>query len=281
MPGFEPIEGPQVTPGRRGLLDQITTPDLGGVPWLAGLATIPEPCGVATPQALDYCSAVAGNLPELTGQASDEWAPFVVFGYDQCSAMGGVPTAEIVARARRNLLATESYQAEQQYGTNAAGISGYPSLAGGGAAVATLVTTAATAPGPALAALEGELSVCLHGQRGMIHATPRVVALWEAANMLHREGNLLLTVNDHIVVAGSGYPGNTPADAAPAAGSSYAYATEMVFGVRGEIQAFGDQPEQVDLVTQANTIRAYVYRPVILWQSECCRLAAQVNIALA
>lgn len=268
-----PIEGPQATPGRRGLLEQATQPPLD-VRWLTGVVPLPDACASATPQGIDYCSTSAGNLPELAMPSQVPWAPFLVFGYDVCSTMGGRPDDERVARARRNLAATASHQAEQQYGTNAAAITDYPHLSDG---TATEVTTAAAAPGWALAALDGALSRCLRGQRGMIHAAPEVVALWEQTSGLHREGTTLLTTNDHIVVSGSGYPGNDPDDAAPAAGSSWAYGTDLVYAARGPVQVLGDEAGRFNPAT--NEIRAYVYQAVLLWQAKCCRLAAQVDVS--
>lgn len=71
------------------------------------------------------------------------------------------------------------------------------------------------------------------GGQGMIHVQAQT-----APNLLgaRRVGNLLLDIFDNIIVPGVGYPGTGPGNAAPAAGTAWMYATDLVM-VRAEEEA--------------------------------------------
>jgi hypothetical protein len=79
------------------------------------------------------------------------------------------------------------------------------------------------------------------------------------------EGQFLVTANDNIVVAGSGYAGL----------DDFAYGTGPVFQIRGQATPEGDAVEQTDRVQ--NTITTWVTQPSLVYVSPCCKVAAQVT----
>lgn len=282
--GRQPITGPAPQAGRRGLLNAaLNAPTLGGADWQHGVTFEPEACDALDPIPVGCWSDVADapSKDALSGEGLVTFDPFVVLGVDECSVMDRGRDRE--GRARRNLTATESWQVERQVFDGAATTQldvaeqDSPWLTQDGGS--TTVTTSATAPAHALAALERELAECLHGQRGMIHATADVVTLWHHGGNLRIEGNLLLTALDTIVVAGSGYSGAAPGGAAAAAGSSWAYGTGLVYYRQGEIVPVGDEASRVD--RSVNTHRTIVEREVLAVWAPCCVLAAQVDITAA
>ena len=63
------------------------------------------------------------------------------------------------------------------------------------------------------------------GGQGMIHLIPRVVP---SLLVVRRVGKLMLDLFDNIVVPDPGYTGNGPGTAAPASGTTWIYATDIV-----------------------------------------------------
>jgi hypothetical protein len=82
-------------------------------------------------------------------------------------------------------------------------------------------------PVDALKILIGFISPCGCGTRKVIHASPRVVAEWMDGTfpLIERRGRALYTFEDHIVVAGAGYPGTGPGGVDLPGDSEYVYAT--------------------------------------------------------
>lgn len=126
----------------------------------------------------------------------------------------------------------------------------------------------------ALGALEQQLATCLNGQ-GVIHV-PQALAP-DMALLVNKVGNRLMTPNGNIVSIGAGYPGTSPAGAAPAAGTAWMYATGPVFAYRGEASARmydGAAPVARDV----NTVKAIIER-TYLFGFGCCLAAQLVNTA--
>jgi hypothetical protein len=182
--------------------------------------------------------------------------------------MGGYDRPERERRARAVLTATASHQAEAELAQGVASSQGgvpNPILTSSDGWIDVIdATTGPEPPAYALSALEQSMALCLHGQRGTIHATPAVVALWDAENLLHAEGQLLVTANDNVVVAGSGYAGLT----------SFVYGTGPMFQIRGQATPEGDAVEQTDRAQ--NTITTWVTQPSLVYVSPCCKVAAEV-----
>lgn len=274
-----PINAPQPVAGRRGLL-RAAVP-LMGVPagWQNGVTFDPESCTVVGPIDVNcWADDFTKTPPDLPGIVA--FRPYAALGGDVCSTMAA-SGRDRRGRAERNLTATESWQVEREVFDGVISATRddvdhvNPFLTDGNADAAT---SAPTPPKYALAAMERALADCLHGQRGMIHATPDVVSLWDADGLVRVEGELLLTVHDTIVVPGTGYSGDDPDGDTATAGSSWAYGTPVMYLLQASIETVGgdDQPGRVD--RSVNTETYLVERvQVVLW-NPCCLVAAEVDV---
>lgn len=132
-------------------------------------------------------------------------------------------------RLVRAFRARESYAVEQELATGGA-LTGDPNPAFGDSDMDTLAAGAAVSPGVALSYLEE--AIAASGSRGIIHATPAVVAAWQAipfGDTDELDNTVLQTANGNYVVSGAGYVGVTPTgEAQPADGESWAFATGLV-----------------------------------------------------
>lgn len=277
---------PTAVPGRRGLL--AVTVALaqsvlaeGGQPeaerWVNGFTAVPDSCDSADPIGIGCVDSPVDKLPVDNADNVDVH-PFLTLGSDTCSTMDR--GRDWLGRATRNLLATESWQAEAELFDGAAskgpGVTPNPFFTDGATATDATAVGGAMAAIRALARLEGALAACLHGQRGMIHATPELVSQWDAGGALRVEGSTVLTVLDTIVVAGSGYSGNDPDGTPATAGTTWAYGTPLIYGLQGSVRPVGDQPQSTDRAQ--NTITRIVERPNALVFATCCVLAVHASL---
>lgn len=163
------------------------------------------------------------DAPSVTPGA---FTPFGIWAGERCSTRS--PAADTEARARRNLdrLSTKLVEHEFWAGTQAQD-SGWDNH------YLTedpddILSGDATGPVTALAELEVAIGNLIAGP-AMIHVAPSLATLWFHHGLLRREGRLLLTALDTIVVPGSGYPGTADGNnpSAPAE-TSWAYATPLV-----------------------------------------------------
>lgn len=282
-----PFPAPQNRAGRRGLLASAV--DLTGLlppevaqdeRWAGGFEFDPESCDTAELVAV-HCAPpgddkTAGDNPGLRS-----YDPFVVVGSDTCTTMNR--GRDRVGRATRLLLATQSDQVEAEFwdGTLARA-EGLPNGYLADPAAVT-VLDAPDGAARALADLEQGLAECLHGQRGMIHATPTTVTIWAALGLLRFEGPAILTALDTIVVAGSGYSGSGPvAGSAPAppadlSVAAFAYGTGVVYTLLGAVVPAdeGDVVSRVDRSVNDETV--FVERPVAAFWDGCCLLGVEVD----
>lgn len=276
------VEAPQLTPGRRGLLAAAVPVDNGDGRWVNGFAFDPETCDQATGIPI-FCDPPGAEKVAGDNEAIVEYDPWAVLGWDSCSTMQRGRDRE--GRARRHLLATEGDQIEAELWDGAVALSeGLPNAYLASPAATDLGTAGAVA---ALAELEQALGDCLHGRRGMIHATLTTATIWQSLGLLRTESGLLLTALDTIVVAGSGYSGSAPGpggtgpdpdDPIPPddlTAAAFAYATSMIHVRRGEIAVVGDQTSQINRATNDQTV--FVERPVAAYWDGCCHFGIEVD----
>lgn len=229
------VAAPPAVPPTVGLLISARVFEAGrnmpvGDRWESGYAYLPEGC--ASGGVIDPCEGGTKDIAANPDQVVAD--PFAVWAGDECSTFGFI-AGDAEGRARRQLLATRQFQIEQELwrGDLARDVAGTERKHLAHPDSDVLSEAGALDPIPALACLEEGLAKAARGQRGMIHATRQVAALWHQSGMLRREGNLVLTINDTIVVAGAGYDGSGPgadADADPVAPgvTQWAYATTLV-----------------------------------------------------
>lgn len=282
-----PVDGPQAQPGRRGLL-QAAVPANLPTGWENGFSFDADSCDVAGPQPIE-CGPLTPAKNVVANAGIVDYNPFLTFGVDRCSTMDNGRDRE--GRARRNLIATESWQIEREFFDGVAtkahneangspgDIALNPYLTDGETASAAWMGSLPTTL--ALARLERALIDCLHGQRGMIHATPDVVTMWQSGGALRVEGNTLLTVLDTIVVPGSGYSGNGPDGTNDGPDVSWAYGTGLVYLQQGQIiDAHADFP-QARVDRDVNTTTWRFERINALLFATCCVIGVAVDMTVA
>jgi hypothetical protein len=203
---------------------------------------------------------VGGNVSSINRGAT----PFTVYAEFDCSPIG-LDASGDRATAESALAKLESYAVERAFWTGQAGSQSvvWPHLA----ANAQFLDTNQIV----LQNVESQLSAC-YGGRGVIHIPRLALPTFVAWQLVHDEGGQLYTTAGNLVVPGGGYPGTSPAGAAPAAGQSWIYATGAVFGYRSDV-VIRRMPENFDRIE--NTVRAIAYRTYVIGY-ECCLIAAQI-----
>lgn len=248
--------------------------------WENGVTFTPDACG--TGGIVDPC-VTSAKAPDAL-PAAVEFEPFGVWTGVTCSTFG-FQARDYQGQARRQLAAFQSRYIEREFWRgDQARTSAWPNR------YLThldndVLTAGATTPRQALACLEQALFECGFGQRGVIHATPQVVTEWAAENLVRREGGIILTVLDTIVVAGSGYDGSGPqvaaggAPVAAADGSVWAYATGMVEVRLSDVEVLTPSlREATD--RSANTVTVIAERLAAVTFDQCCHFAAEMDLTV-
>lgn len=273
------VEGPRREPLPYGLFSVVDLPNPertnwqgDGIQWegiscapASGLQIVCEPGEDTIGFPKDFFSLM--NV----GQA----APFVVYGSSLC-----LPTRleEGQDQATQHLLTREEARAEQAFWTGDLG--NYPSLEHPNpedqAEVAVTLGGGIVTPEVAIALLEDWIATN-YGSLGVIHVTRGAATILVAESVVDSKNGRLYTELGTPVVAGAGYPGTSPAGAAPAAGTTWAYASPAIFGYRSEV--FPASERLGDLLDRdTNNFYAVAERTYILGFDDCG--TAAVNFAL-
>lgn len=280
---LQPIPAPLAEPPRPG--SGALLPTLGRLVTevtedrQVGFAVNPENCGASGVEALDPCAVVATRTISENAEMVQAWA-FNAWAGDKCAPweLG----RDWRGRARRQLAASLSYQvaAELWTGASAAAMSApNRSLA---SVDSDVLTAGATSPTDALAVLEYGLGDCMHGARGVIHATRHAATYWAQLGLLRREGNQLLTFLDTIVVADAGYDGSGPDGQAAQDGSQWAYATGIPIVRLGPERTIPDGDDVGAALNRSTNLIEYraERRAAVGWDG-CCHLAAELDLGWA
>lgn len=241
-----------------------------------GFAFDPESCGVSGTLDGDSCgSGATKSIPD--GRDNVEAWPFGVWSGDKCAPFQ--LTRDWRDRAIRQLDASISYQVARELWTgDEAQAMGAPnrylaSIDG------DVLTERPTSPTDALAVLEQGLGDCAHGARGVIHATRHTATYWEALNLLRREGNMLLTALDTIVIADAGYDGSGQYGEDATDGSQWAYATGMPIVRVGPVFTIPDEGDMAAATNRAtNLVEWRAERKAAVSWDGCCHLAAELDL---
>ncbi|NUS83659.1 MAG: hypothetical protein HOY75_13165 [Streptomyces sp.] len=277
------------TPLSGGLWDNVQTPAPDSVHWQQGVTWLERcPAGDTT---YDECLAVTGTgsppePPEKTPNVDQTYrgaTPFTVIAEFECTPIG-LGDAQTVAQDA--LVRIEQHQLENAFWTGLAADQSvvFPHLGADAEVVdgevvlqpvATPVVTGADVAA-ALGALERELADCYKGQ-GLIHVPREALPTLAAWNLARPDDRgRLVTPNGNLIVAGSGYPGTGPDGTAPAAGSTWIYATGAAFGYRSNVY-FTQVRESLDRTS--NTLRMQAERTYLIG-FECCLLAAHIALGV-
>lgn len=296
------VDGPSFTPLPYGLWDAVQKPDASDPHWQNGI-TWWDRCPTGD-TLYEECIAVTGTGGSPTAQASMASnitqqnrgaTPFACYVEFDCSPVG---LADAQGLADEALTKVSGWQLEKAFWTGVAGktktgnvaqTTVFPHLA----ATATLTdpndssivlqpTTNTSVTGSSttdvadgLGQLQGALATCYHGT-GVIHvptvALPTLVA-WDLVE--DRDGGLYTHIGNRVVV-GQGYPGTSPWGAAPAAGSTWIYATGAVFGYTAPVEV-GSLNELFD---RSENTHHMIAQQVYVLGFECCLFATQIALGV-
>lgn len=232
------------------------------------------------------------------------WDPFVVVASDRRSTFG-LPDVDLETRAQRalrGLMAHESWECESEFWAGNAvstnfHLSASPSsLTSSPHRTVNPWTNPTAAPGTtlgtavglraSLAALDQAIAESDAGV-GMIHATPYLVQCWMSVYPFIRDsGGRIFTVNGNIMVPGYGYPGTGPDTGAvqtrtTGGGQQWAYATEMVYKLRGDAQTYPwDFRQGAPSVNVNNVIEVRAERSWALVTNRLLRSAVLVDTTI-
>ncbi|MBP5870841.1 hypothetical protein [Streptomyces scabiei] len=271
-----------------GLWDSIQTPSPDSVHWQNGVTWEDRcPTGDTT---YDECLAVTGTgappAPAAkTVNATEESrgaTPFTVYARFDCSPVG-LGDAQTVAQDA--LARVEQLQVEEAFWTGVAGgqAVAFPHLAADAevldgdvilqTAASPVVTGADVAH--ALGELEQELAECYAGQ-GLIHVPRSALATLAAWNLVEERDGALFTPGGNRIVAGGGYTGIGPNGEAPAAGTTWIYATGAAWGYRSNVY-FSQVRDSLN--RSSNTLQMLAERNYLIG-FECCLLAAHIVLGV-
>lgn len=289
MAGARPIvDPPEFTSLPYGLWDSVQKPPAPshwqqGVTWIErcarGDTTYDECISVTGTGAPPEPPAKTENVLQLFRGAT----PVTVYAEFECSPVG-IGDAE---RAATDALSkAENRRLEEAFwtGLSASQTVVFPHLAADaevldadGITLQTAVSVCITGADitHALGELENCLADCNSGQ-GLIHIPPEALPTFYAWNLAIERDGALFTPAGHRIVVGTGYPGTSPDGSAPAAGTTWIYATGPMFGYRGDV-FFTRLRESFDRAE--NTLQMIAERTYVLgW--ECCHFAALITLGV-
>jgi hypothetical protein len=252
-----PVDAPALVANPINLVRSSRIPaDTTSGRWVNGFAYVPEGVGL-----LGVGDACSGEFEEMNHQDgfNSDWEPYVLTVEYRCSTFG-YTVGDYKARASRLLDAATPKLLEWEFWggplAQAAGLNNrYLAMFGGQPIAADTIEEA-------IGSVENALADCGYGGRGMIHLAPYVVPFLKS--IVRREGNLLLTDRDTIVVPGSGY--------ARYGGGSTPNATMDIYGTGITDVRLGDivveDDVAIDRATNTVVIKAQRYA-CVSWDELC------------
>lgn len=289
------VAPPAFTPLPYGLLTAVEQVPAGDTHWAGGItwqSTCLDSMGTGTWDECITVTGTGGTAPPPPPTKAATFArdtrgatPFTAMVEFDCSPVGN---EEAQLAATNALAQAGSFQLERAFWTGqVAGFNNIvqPHLAAAtqvievstGALMQSVPVTGASADAAeALGYLEDQLATCYNGV-GVIHvptvALPTLVA-WDLVTV---QGATLRTMNGNRVAVGAGYPGTSPAGAAPAAGTTWMYATGAVFCYTGPVRVGDVRDGSFD--RSKNTIKMIAERTYVLgW--DCCHAGALVQLGV-
>jgi hypothetical protein len=292
------VNGPSFTPLPNFLWDAAQHPEADGPHWQQGI-TWQDPCGGAS-TVMEECIAVTGTggTPAAQGSMASTSTllnrgatPFTVYAEFDCSPVGQDYLTDKAADA---LARNEAYQVSHAFWTGTAGSSGgtaqttvWPHLAANTTlddaqgirlqSAASPLVTGGDDAAVVLGQIESSLAQCYGGQ-GVIHIPYTALPTFTSRMLILPESPTgpLRTLAGNLVVPGTGYTGSSPAGAAPAAGTTWIYATGAVLGYRSDVFV---RPFPGTFDRAENTVH-YMASRTYLFGFECCHYAALVTLGV-
>lgn len=248
---------PPLTQSPVNLVRSSRNPNDGAdVRWEQGFSYLPLSNGELNVD--DACAGDNVPVPVAKDAPSVFWTPYLLSSKYTCSTLGA-DIAEHQQRAQNLLdVATPKILEYEFWNGLLAQQAGYENLYLRQSSDVDVYT--ATSVVEAIAICESYLAQMTYGGRGMIHI-PAWVSAYLPAGGMRREGNLVLTIRDTIIVPGSGYtdgpvaPGKPPAPS----GTFSIYATGITDVRVGSVVPWpeGDMYQAVNRATNTAETRAY------------------------
>ena len=251
-------------------------------PFAAGATPSYTDTGTPAPGAPPPASNTTAGPGSYTNLPINVIVPYLLMVEDECSTWG-LDERDFKGRALRLLENAQHQALEKEFWTGAlATAKGWPNRFLADANVTDL-TPGGGPPSVTRGQqiLQDALASCGFGGQGMLHVQPQT-----APNLLgaRRVGNLLLDVFDNIVVPGVGYPGTGPNNVAPAAGTAWMFATDLVQArTEEEGTVFPDSfAEATDWGQgrEPNTIRFRAQKFGAAYFDGACQFACRVTLAV-
>jgi hypothetical protein len=296
------VAGPSFTPLPYGLWDAVQKPTADTNHWQNGI-TWWDRCGNGD-TLYDECIAITGIGGSPTGQAplsqnitqqNRGATSFACYAEFDCSPVGLMDAQTIADEA---LDKVAGYQLERAFWTGVAGkttsngvpqTTVFPHLAANTVFLDPGNSTIVMQPAASMAAsggattdvadgfgqLESALATCYHGL-GVIHIPATALPTLEAWDLVEDRDGGLYSPAGHRVVVGSGYPGTSPAGAAPALGSTWVYGTGAVFGYQAPVNV----GELIELFDRTENTHHMVAERTYVLGFECCLIATQIALGV-
>lgn len=286
------VRAPSVTPLPYGLMSVVQMVNDPDIHWRNGIQYQPDVCDPAA-VTLAQCPVVTGYTKDVTsdGLPTRGAQPFTVYADISCSAPGGF-WEDAEARAVAALIGGEGRAVEETFWTGIVdtpvGEVVYPHLAADTEVfdstgivllqpAATVIVTGTVDIVEGIGLLEGALAACYPGV-GVIHAPRAALAHMAANHLIQRVGPQMQTMSGTPVAFGAGYPnpGTGPDGIAPAAGTTWLYATGAITLLRdAEVKLTSSRAAALDRTV--NTLRLIAERTYVIgW--DCCLLALPVSL---
>jgi hypothetical protein len=296
------VDGPSFTTLPYGLWDAVQKPTADTNHWQNGITWV-DRCGDGN-TLYEECIAVTGTGGSPTGQAAlasnitqqnRGATSFACYAEFDCSPVGLTDAQTIADEA---LAKVSAFQLEKAFWTGTAGKTSsggiaqttvFPHLAANVAltdpanstillqpATSTAVSGSATTDvADGLGQLQGALASCYHGA-GVIHIPTAALPTFVAWDLVEDRDGGLYTHTGNRVVVGQGYPGTSPWGAAPAAGSTWIYATGAIFGYQASV----DVGSLTELFDRTENTHHMVAQQVYVLGWECCAFATQIGLGV-
>lgn len=279
------VAAPTRTPLSYGLLSVSQTPVDTDEHWQLGVRYEPDAC---TPDEITFEVCPVTGSPEVkvaTGSWSTRAAnPVTVYAHLTCNPVGNWDDYE--ARLTRAFNSGEARAIEREFWTGENGL--LPHLAedtgvdGSGPFDSSVVLqTAATVitGGPvditeAVGLLEEALASC-YGHEGVLHVPPVTVAHLASKTLVEKDGPRLRSPMGHLVAAGAGYTGSSPAGAAPVGGVYWLYATGAIAVRRSALNVTSSKQAALD---RSRNSMVYVAERTYVIGWDCCHFAVPVRL---
>lgn len=225
---------------RIGLL-QSALPFPPGTRWQGGVSYRPINSNVPSAAASTYYPCNAAFEIDTETQSVVSWDPWGISLGDECLS-GSTEEEEERARSERRLQVETEYLVSRTFWTGDVGTGTFASLGAPNRPLADtasddLTTTGAVGVVTAFSRAIQYLADTIGSQRGMIHVSPALLPFLAFYGVAVRDGfQVLTTIADHVVVAGTGYDGSAPEGSAASEGYTWIYATSMVRAAVSDIR---------------------------------------------